>query len=137
MCVCVGAVKSNIAVNAIRKIQQAGEQQAPEEELISWLATLPDNCMNGQDASTHTLLTMAAAQGLTSTFDYLVSRKARTDHRQKNGWNVLSSAIFCGHYELACHIRATTSLTIDSGLRQQFARQSETERLRFYLDIHP
>ena len=119
------------ALAIIGMIQKAGENVNPDEEsIISSINGLSSRVnINGADRAGHTMLTMAAAQGVLRAFQLLLSYGADVHHVQKNGWNSLSSAIFQGHYEVADYIRDNNLLATDQSVRDQVG----DERLDVYL----
>ena len=60
--------------------------------------------LEGKDGAGHTPITMAAAQGKTSTLTHLVERGANITHKQPNKHTALTAAIYCGHFETAAYI---------------------------------
>ena len=121
------------ALAIIGMIQHAGKNAKPDEELLIRMINelSPRVNINGADRAGHTMLTMAAAQGMLSVFRVLLAHGADVHHVQRNGWNSLSSAIYRGQYDVADYIRGNNLLATDQAIRDQVG----DECLDVYLSV--
>lgn len=92
--------------------------------LAEWTAAL-----EGVDKATHTLFTMACAQGKLKCVDYLLAQNTahQLEHVQRNGHNGLTAAIWNGHYELALLLYTRYHMRIPPKLlrNKEFAMHNE------------
>jgi hypothetical protein len=124
-------------INVIALMKHVQSERESDEATLDHLVAAREGstlaewtvALEATDRATHTLFTMACAQGKVQCVQYLLAEnpEPQLQYVQRNGHNGLSAAIWNGHYELALLLSQTYHMHIPSKMvkNKEFAMHRE------------